>query len=94
MQSFIVSFFWGEACGCAHTHGDPWLIAACLNLRPSSCLSEVAYSSVSAILYVRGDYCMANKRSRGAKKAWSASRDKKVAKAREKEKERKAERMN
>jgi len=45
-------------------------------------------------LYVRGDYCMANKRSRGAKKAWSASRDKKVAKAREKEKERKAERMN
>jgi hypothetical protein len=31
---------------------------------------------------------MASKRSRGAKKAWTASRDKKVAKAREK-KERK-----
>jgi len=33
---------------------------------------------------------MASKRSRGAKKAWTASRDKKVAKAREKKKERKA----
>ena len=32
---------------------------------------------------------MASK-SRGAKKAWTASRDKKVAKAREKKKERKA----
>jgi len=37
---------------------------------------------------------MSSKRSRGAKKAWSASRDKKVAKAREKKKERKAECMN
>ena len=33
---------------------------------------------------------MASKRSRGAKKAWTASRDRKVAKAREKKKERKA----
>jgi len=33
---------------------------------------------------------MAGKRRRGAKKAWTASRDKKVAKAREKKKERKA----
>ena len=33
---------------------------------------------------------MASKRSRGAKKAWTTSRDKKVAKAREKKKERKA----
>jgi hypothetical protein len=34
---------------------------------------------------------MASKRSRGAKKAWTANRDKKVAKAREKKrKERKA----
>jgi len=78
----------------ARTHTEPWLIAACLNLRPSSYSSEVAYSSVSAILYLRGDYCMSSKRSRGAKKAWSASRDKKVAKAREKKKERKAECMN
>ena len=30
-------------------------------------------------------------RSRGAKKAWAASRDRKVAKAREKKKERKAQ---
>jgi hypothetical protein len=30
------------------------------------------------------------KQSRGSKKAWTASRDKKVAKAREKKKERKA----
>jgi hypothetical protein len=34
---------------------------------------------------------MASKRSRGAKKAWTANRDKKVAKAREKKKERKAD---
>ena len=33
---------------------------------------------------------MAGKRSRGAKKAWTASRDRKVAKEREKKKERKA----
>ncbi len=33
---------------------------------------------------------MASRRSRGAKKAWTASRDKKVAEAREKKKERKA----
>ena len=33
---------------------------------------------------------MANKRSRGAKKAWTAGRDRKVAKEREKKKERKA----
>jgi hypothetical protein len=33
---------------------------------------------------------MAGKRSKGAKKAWTAGRDKKVAKAREKKKERKA----
>jgi len=33
---------------------------------------------------------MTSKRSRGSKKAWTANRDKKVAKAREKKKERKA----
>jgi hypothetical protein len=52
-------------------------------------LSEVAYSSASTMLHVRGDQCMVS-RSRGAKKAWTASRDKKVAKAREKKKDRKA----
>ena len=34
---------------------------------------------------------MASKRSRGAKKAWTTARDKKVAEARKKKKDRKAE---